>query len=99
MDFMIIGAVIFVTVLLIIELSLRGFRNLRSTQRAKLKKRLRKFTFTENSAGDIIKTRKLSDIPFLNRLLLSSSIIRDLDQLVMQANVKFPLGVYVLAGL
>jgi tight adherence protein B len=90
MDFMIISAVIFFTVLIIIELSLYGFRNLRSTQRAKLKKRLKKFTFTENSAGDIIKTRKLSDIPFLNRLLLSSSTIRNLDQLVLQANVKFP---------
>ncbi|HSL60403.1 MAG TPA: type II secretion system F family protein [Desulfotignum sp.] len=99
MDFMIISAVIFFTVLIIIELSLRGFRNLRSTQRAKLKKRLSKFTFTENSAGDIIKTRKLSDIPFLNRLLLSSSIVRNLDQLVLQANVKLPLSVYVLAGL
>mgnify|MGYP001099173266 CR=1 FL=1 len=99
MDFIIISAVIFIIALIIIELSLYSFRNLKSTRRAKLKKRLRKYTFTENSAGDIIKNRKLSDIGFLNKLLMSSTTIRNLDLLALQANVKFPLSLYVLAGL
>jgi tight adherence protein B len=99
MDFMIISAVLFITALVIIELSLYAFRNLQSTQRAKIRKRLKKYTFVENSAGDIIKTRKLSEIGFLNRILLSSNTIRNLDLLVLQANVKYPLGVYVLSAL
>jgi tight adherence protein B len=99
MDFIIISAVIFILALVIIELSLDAYRNLKSTRRAKLKKRLRKFTFTETITGDIIKNRKLSEIEFLNKLLLSSSTIRELDVLVLQANVKYPLGVYLLSAL
>jgi tight adherence protein B len=98
MDFMIISAVIFIISLIIIELSLYSYRNMRSTQRAHLKKRLEKYTFTETSSGDIVKNRKLSEIKTLNRILLSSSTIRNMDQLVLQANVKYPLGVYVLAA-
>ncbi|MFO8109765.1 MAG: type II secretion system F family protein [Thermoplasmata archaeon] len=98
MDFMIISAVIFIISLIIIELSLYSYRNMRSTQRAQLKKRLGKYTFTEDSRGDIVKHRKLSEIKTLNRILLSSTIIRKMDQLVLQANVKYPLGVYVLTA-
>lgn len=98
MDFMIISAVIFFISLIIIELSLYAFRNLRATQRARMKNRLRKYTFTETSAGDIIKNRKLSDINTLNKILTSSATIRKMDQLVIQANVKYPLNVYVLTA-
>ena len=71
MDFMIISAVIFIISLIIIESSLYSYRNLRSTQRAQLKKRLRKYTFAETSSGDIVKNRKLSEIKILNQILLS----------------------------
>jgi tight adherence protein B len=96
MDFMIISAIIFIISLVIIELSLYSFRNLRATQRARLRTRLRKYIFTETEAGDIIKNRKLSDIAILNRILNASATLRALDRLVLQANVKYSLGVYVL---
>jgi len=99
MDFMIISAVIFIISLTIIELSLYSFRNLRATQRAQLKKRLRKYTYTETASGNIIKNRKLSEIETLNKILLSSKTIRNLDLLVLQANAKYPLSVFVLTAL
>ena len=99
MDFMIISAVIFIISLTIIELSLYSFRNLRATQRAQLKKRLRKYTYTETASGNIIKNRKLSEIETLNKILLSSKTIRNLDLLVLQANAKHPLSVFVLTAL
>ena len=98
MDFMLISAVIFIISLTIIELSLYAFRNLRTTKRARLKTRLRKYTYTETGAGDIIKNRKLSDIDLLNRILNASAAIRALDRLVVQANVKYPLSVYILTA-
>ncbi|MDT8380429.1 MAG: type II secretion system F family protein [Desulfotignum sp.] len=98
MDFMIISAIIFIISLFIIELSLYAFRNLRATQRARLKKRLRKYTFTETDAGDIIKNRRLSDIDTLNRILNASATIRALDRLLIQANVKYSLSVYILSA-
>lgn len=96
MDFMILSAVIFFMSLLTIELSLYAYRNLQSTRNAKINKRLRKYVFIEDEFGDILKKRTLSDIPFLNRLLLSFPIVSNLDRLVLQANAKQSLGVYVL---
>ncbi len=98
MDFMIISAIIFIMALVIIELSLYSYRNLKATRRAKIKKRLRKYTFKETPGGEIVKNRRLSDIDLLNRVLLSSTTIKNLDQLVLQANVKFPLSVYILTA-
>ena len=99
MDFMIISVSIFIMSLIIIEASLYSYRNLRSTQRTQLRKRLEKYTYSENSLGDIVKNRKLSEIKTLNKILQSSTFIRKMDQLVVQANVKLPLGVYVLTAL
>ncbi len=96
MDFMILSAIIFFVSLLIIELSLYAYRNLQSTRKSKIKKRLRKYVLVEDDFGDILKKRNLSDIPWLNRMLLSLPIVSNLDKLVLQANAKQSLGVYVL---
>lgn len=98
MDFIVISAAIFFMALLIIELSLYGVRNMKTYRRAKIKHRLKKYTFVETETGNIVKNRRLSDIDFLNRLLLSSSAVRSMDRLVLQANVKYPLGVYFLSS-
>lgn len=96
MDFLILSAIIFFMSLLIIELSLYAYRNLQSTRKSKIKKRLRKYILVEDDFGDILKKRNLSDIPWLNRMLLSLPIVSNLDKLVLQANAKQSLGVYVL---
>lgn len=98
MDFMIISAIIFIMALVIIELCLYAYRNTRTIRRARIKKRMRKYTFVETAAGNIVKNRQLSDIEWLNRILLSSASIKNMDRLVLQANVKYSLGVYVLTA-
>lgn len=98
MDFIIISAVIFFMALVIIELSLYAVRNMQTYNRAKIKRRLQKYTFVETETGNIVKNRRLSDIDLLNRLLLSSPAIRSMDRMVIQANVKYPLGVYLLSS-
>lgn len=96
MDYMIIGIFIFILSIVLIELVLFTYRNLASTQRAKIKKRLQKYTFVENDFGDILKKREYSKIPFLNRIFSSLAFARKLDVLIIQSNTKYPLGFFVL---
>ena len=93
---MIIGIFIFILSILMIELVLFIYRNLSSAKRAKIKKRLQKYTFVENDFGDILKKREYSKIPFLNKMFLSLTVARKLDVLIIQANTKYPLGFFVL---
>ena len=96
MDFMMIGIIIFIVSVLIIELCLYAYRNLATTQRAKITKRLQNYTFVENDFGGILKTREYSTIPFLNKILSSLNITRNLDQLIIQSNTKYSLGFFML---
>ena len=96
MDFMIIGVTIFILSVLVIELALFAYRNLASTQRAKIKKRLQKYTFVENDFGDILKKREFSKIPLLDKILSSLSVTVKLDKLVIQSNTKYALGFFLL---
>jgi len=101
MDLFAIGFGIFIATVLIIQLVMYGVRHMRTTQRVKIRKRLRKLTVVEDgSDGDeILKKRALSDIPFLNALLGSFPGLSSLDRLMVQANAKYPMGFYLLLGL
>lgn len=101
MEILIVGIVIFVCAVVIIELTAYAIRNMRSAQRVKIRKRLRKFKYVETGAGgsDIVKKRVFSDIPFLNKMLLSIPSLKNLDSLVIQANAGYPVGFYVLLAL
>ncbi len=96
MDFMIMGVVIFIVSVFVIELAIFAYRNLASTQRAKIKKRLQKYTFVENDFGDILKKREYSEIPLLNKILLSLSVTNKMDKLIIQANTRYSLGFFLL---
>ncbi len=53
----------------------------------------------EGYAGEIDirkKRRLLSDIPLLNRLFLSIPLLRRIDRLLLHADIKQPLGVFIL---
>ena len=71
MDIFLIGAIIFVTMVVIIELVTYATRNMQVTKRAKVRKRLRKYTYLEGGkdGSEILKRRVYSEIPFVNRLL------------------------------
>ena len=101
MNIFVIGAIIFFIAIIVIELSIYAVKNMRSVNRAKIRKRLRKHTYDKDNTGqiDIVKKRILSDIPFFNRLLLKIPGIKRLDGLTIKANSKYPAGFYILAAL
>jgi tight adherence protein B len=78
-----------------------GVRHMRTAQRIKIRKRLKKFTYVESESegAEILKIRALSAIPFLNTLLGSFPGLSSLDRLMVQANAKYPMGFYMLLGL
>ena len=98
MDFIIISLIIFVLALSIIELCKYAYRHSASLEKARVSKRIKKYTFVEDDFGDIIKKRKMSDIPALNSLLTSVSLVRSLDDLALKANTKRPIGFFVLVA-
>jgi tight adherence protein B len=55
----------------------------------------------ENEQGgtDIVKKRVLSEIPFLNSLLIKTPGMLKLDSLLTQANAKYPIGFFILLAL
>jgi tight adherence protein B len=101
MELFVIGFGIFIAAILIIQLAMYGVRHMRTTQRVKIRRRLRKYTYTESGSGgaEILKKRAFSDIPFLNSLLGSLPGLSSLDRLMVQANAKYPMGFYLLLGL
>jgi tight adherence protein B len=100
-DIVWIGALIFVCTVVSIELISYGVRNMRSTQRLKIRKRLRKHVYVSSAKDDteILKKRVFSDVDFLNDLLHRIPGAVALDRLVIQANAKYPMGFYLLLAL
>lgn len=101
MSLFVIGIIIFFASIAIIEMVMFAFKNLGVVKSAKIKKRLRKFTYVNKAdgTGDIIKKRVLSEIKILNDLLLKMNLVNSADRLIIQANTKYNLGFYVLLTL
>jgi len=101
MQSLILGATIFVISVIIIELLFYAYRSIHSPDRAKILKRLRKSIYTESEqvGTDITRKRVLSEIPFLNHLLLKTPGMLKLDNLISQANAKYPIGFFILFAL
>jgi tight adherence protein B len=101
MDLLGIGFGIFIATVLIIQLVMYGVRHMRTTQRVKIRKRLRKLTYVESGpdGAEILKKRVYSEIPILNSLLGIIPGLGSLDRLMVQANTKYPMGFYLLLGL
>ena len=98
MNILIVGIVIFVMVVFVIEMSFYAYRTMRNPNRKKIRKRLGKFTARGDGAepADILRKRRLSDVPFLNEILSRMPGIGSLDKLLQQANVPYPIGVFIL---
>ena len=101
MELLILGGAIFISCVIVIELIIYAVKNARSPNRARIRKRLRKFAYVEEGIGgsDILRKRVLSEIPFLNSLLLKTPGVLKLDNLIIKANAKFPMGFYILLAL
>ncbi len=102
MEFWVVGGGIFLATVIIIELLTFGVRNMRSTQRIKIKKRLRKYAYVQGSGEDgtdILKKRVYSEIPLLNVILSRVPGLEDFEKLLVQANATYPAGFYLLLAL
>jgi tight adherence protein B len=101
MEELVFAIIIFIICLVVIELLIYATKNTRSPNRGKIRKRLRKYTYVEEDVGssDILRKRLLSEIPFVNKLLLKIPGAQKLDNLIIQANAKYTIGFYVLFAL
>ncbi|CAB1082162.1 hypothetical protein D1AOALGA4SA_9798 [Olavius algarvensis Delta 1 endosymbiont] len=101
MNIYIFSAVIFCLSLFLIYMLLYAYKILRYPDYGKARKRLKSISSVEleEKPLDIIRQKVLSHIPLLNRILLRIQLAQRLDRLLQQANVKHPLGVFVLFGI
>lgn len=100
MEILVIGSGIFVAVIVVIELCLYALRHAQSVGKHKVKKRLQKIQTTDTAqTGSIYRSRHLSQIPALDKVLRHIPGLVPLDQLVEQADAKYPLGFYLLMSL
>jgi tight adherence protein B len=101
MELLVLGGAIFISCVIVIELLIYAVKNARSPNRARIRKRLRKFVYVEEDleGSDILRKRVLSEIPFLNSLLLNIPGVLKLDNLIIKANARFPMGFYILFAL
>jgi tight adherence protein B len=66
-----------------------------------LRKRLRKLSAggPQGEEIDILRKKKFSDIPWLNKLLINVTMLQGLNRLLEQANAQMPLSFYILLSL
>src|SRR4030042_5070330 len=93
-----IGVAVFIVVLLLIEGAYFAIRTLKGPEKKAVKRRLRTLSASgiEDESTDILRKKLLSQIPWFNRLLLSLGWTDKLNRLLEQANIKRPLGVFIL---
>lgn len=95
--YIILGVLIFAVSVFIIEMCHYAYRTMRNPDRGKIRKRLRKLASgTYGNWQGILRRRRLSEIPFLNRILLRIPVFGRLDRLLQQADVRYPLGFFLL---
>jgi len=91
------GVLIFAVCVFIIEMCHYAYRTIRNPDRRKIQKRLRTLgSGTYANGASILRRRTLSEIPFLNRILVRIPIFGRLDRLLQQADVRYPLGFFLL---
>jgi tight adherence protein B len=101
MNLTIIGLLIFITSVIVIELALFGYRNMRTSKRARIRKKLRKYTQTHANGDDteITRRRVLSENPLADTILRHIPGIKKIDDLILQANAPYQIGFFLLISL
>jgi tight adherence protein B len=94
----VIAAGVFVAAICVFEGILLLFRSKWDPASKTLEKRLERFAAatSEKKTTRITKRRLLSDVPHLHEILSKISVMHKLDLLVVRANSRLPLGVFLL---
>jgi tight adherence protein B len=90
---------IFLTIILLVEGAYFFYHQYISPQSRTLKRRLRGGAARPKEATEsleILRQRKLSDLPWLNDILSTMSNLGGLEKILQQANSQMPLGVFLL---
>jgi tight adherence protein B len=98
---LVIGIAIFVTLVLFIEGSIYTVRAIHNPERKQLRRRLRRFSSEQNGdqAIDIVRKRVLSEIPWLNAILLNIPGVPYVARLLEQADCRYPVGMFLSLSL
>lgn len=91
---------IFILVLGLIEGLYFAFRPTRSPEKKEVQRRLSVLSFEshQNEEIDIVRKRLLSEVPWLNRMLLSFGWTNRIYLLLEQAGIGRPLGFFILVS-
>jgi len=100
MTIFIFGLLMFLVSVFFLESMLYAIRTIKNPDRNKIRNRLRALSVKDaTDVNDILRKRSLSEVPGLNRILSSLPVAKQLDRLLEQANVQYPLGFFVLLTL
>lgn len=101
MNILVPAAVLFVMLIAVLELSFFAIRTFRHPDRRKIRKRLKELSSAGygNGAGDIMRKRVLSNVPFLHSILLYTPGVQKLDFLLRQADSKMRAGTFIAISL
>ncbi|MDN3512645.1 MAG: type II secretion system F family protein [Candidatus Jettenia sp.] len=97
---LVISIAVFFTMLLIIT-GIFFLMGKRRPDSRRIQEQIREFStrIGRNQTIDIVrKKRPLSNIPWLNRLLLGIPFLRKIDLILLQSNLQYPLGVFILTS-
>ncbi|OGP63490.1 MAG: pilus assembly protein [Deltaproteobacteria bacterium RBG_13_53_10] len=96
-----VGLGIFLAILVLIEGTYLVARNRLNPEAKQVRQRLKVLSLTDYSGEevDLVRKKLLSRVPWFNRLLLSFRWTQNLDRLLEQADIRHPLGLFVLLSL
>ncbi len=101
MEFNILVIIICVISLIVIELLLYAYRSLRHPDRSRVQQRLKAVKTAQDVLEkiDILRRRSLSEVPTMDAILSRLTVARRIDNLLVQANTRLPLGFFILLTL
>jgi tight adherence protein B len=93
----VVGIAIFTTLVLLIEGSIVAFRAIRNPERKRLRQRLQRFSSEQKSGQpiDIVRKRVLSEIPWLNAVLMKTPGVPYVGCLLEQADCRQSVGIFL----
>lgn len=98
MDVFIVGSLMFIVTVFVSESVLYAIRTWRYPDRHKVQKRLKAIeSFEYNKEGsDILRTRTLSEVAIVDRMLQKLPCVYKFDKVLQQADVRSPIGLFLL---
>jgi tight adherence protein B len=98
---LLIAMIIFILTLALIEGTYYALRRMRSREKREVLRRLRGYSATEYEREiiDIMRKSMLSEVPWLNRMLLSIRWTDKLSRMIEQSGTESTLGVFILLSI